>query len=333
MNCRACGRLAAGSRLPQTWKVRGRLVLCRECWHELYRLRSVALTLGPLRDHGQEYRSVFEQIRNCAVRLFIPQGAWEFRIADGHPVVRVCLENRWWALSAQVAKLSSGRWNAYVRIARGEALTNELLLYSRPTRNKSPRTNSDQPRFEIVGKTAAWLPREQHDDASGLAVRANRPTPDVLNRNIADIDPRALRKAIRANRISFPSQVPTFPNCGPLDVQHKIIHLYFLMGWRCADIAARYGLAYWQVLHILNTWKWRAVNSGYIQHIPPADVLSPDAPVHLASGLGRDSVGHLYDSVPKPGAIASLKQSTGCLGEAFGCSEELTRKALFLSCT
>lgn len=274
MNCRICGRLAAGPRLPRSWKIHGSLVLCRECWRQLYRLRSVALVAGPMGDHGREFRSVFEEVRNRAARLVLPQDAWEFRIADGHPVVCLCLENRWWTLATQIANLSRGRRNAYERIARREALTNELLLYPRPARGRSM---AGQPPYEIVCKTVAWLPRQPHEDSWRVQVRANCSNPDVLSRNIEDIDPRALRKAIRANRVSFPSQVPTFPSCGPFNLQHKIIHLYFLMGWRCAGIAARYGLPQWQVRHVLHTWKWRAVKAGYIQHIPPAGVMSPRA--------------------------------------------------------
>jgi hypothetical protein len=92
--------------------------------------------------------------------------------------------------------------------------------------------------------------------------------PGIRRQSIGEIDIDKLRTAIRANWVSFPSQVPTFPTCGRTDVQRRLIQLYFLLGWRCSDIAARYGLLQGQVRAILITWKWRAANAGYIQHIP-----------------------------------------------------------------
>jgi hypothetical protein len=82
-----------------------------------------------------------------------------------------------------------------------------------------------------------------------------------------------LRSAIRANRISFPAQVPVFEKHDRPDLQRKIVQLYFVLGWRCNNIAERYGLIRQRVQQILNTWKRRAAETGYLQHIPPAEVL------------------------------------------------------------
>ena len=79
-----------------------------------------------------------------------------------------------------------------------------------------------------------------------------------------------LREAIRANWVSFPSQVPAFPTHYRPDVQQKIVQLYFVLGWSCKGIASRYGHTHQWVRQVLNTWKRRAADMGYIQPIPPA---------------------------------------------------------------
>jgi len=84
-----------------------------------------------------------------------------------------------------------------------------------------------------------------------------------------------LRRAVRENRVSFPSQAPTFLKHERPDLQWKFAQLYFVLGWNCPDIAERYGLIRQRVQQILNTRKHRAVQTGYIQFIPPADDLGP----------------------------------------------------------
>jgi hypothetical protein len=79
-----------------------------------------------------------------------------------------------------------------------------------------------------------------------------------------------LRKSIRKNQVSFPSQVPTFPKHDRPDLQQKLAQLYFVLGWSGPKIAARYGLSRLRVQQILSTWKRRAVEAGYIQCIPSA---------------------------------------------------------------
>jgi hypothetical protein len=79
-----------------------------------------------------------------------------------------------------------------------------------------------------------------------------------------------LRRRVRQNRVSFPSQVPTFEKHDRPDVQRKAVQLYFLFGWSCGRIALRHGLLRQRVQQILSTWKRRAIQMGYIQEIPPA---------------------------------------------------------------
>lgn len=98
--------------------------------------------------------------------------------------------------------------------------------------------------------------RANHDSANG--------------ENIEGFTLNELRQQIRENRVSFPSQVPTFEKHDRPDVQRKAVQLYFLFGWSCNRIAQRHGLLRQRVQQILSTWKRRAIQMGYIQEIPPA---------------------------------------------------------------
>ena len=94
-----------------------------------------------------------------------------------------------------------------------------------------------------------------------------------MDHKIQKLKVSKLRKAVRSNRISFPSQVPVFEKHDRADLQHKIVLLYFLLGWSCSRIGLRYGLRHQRVQQILNTWTTRAVQMGYLQYIPPPKVL------------------------------------------------------------
>jgi hypothetical protein len=85
-----------------------------------------------------------------------------------------------------------------------------------------------------------------------------------------------LRSAIRANRVSFPSQVCTFAKHDRADLHWRVVLLYFVLGWSCESIACRYGFTEQRLRQILKAWVRRAVQNGYIQRIPPASaILSP----------------------------------------------------------
>jgi len=90
-------------------------------------------------------------------------------------------------------------------------------------------------------------------------------TPDWQAVNVLSLN--TLRTAIRANRVSFPAQVPIFPKHDRPDLQRQMVQLFFVLGWNCDQIADRYGLIRQRVQQILNTWKRRAAQTGYIQHI------------------------------------------------------------------
>lgn len=95
-------------------------------------------------------------------------------------------------------------------------------------------------------------------------------TPRAEKTDIQDFSLNELRHKIRQNRVSFPSQVPIFAKHDRPDIQRKAVQLYFLFGWSCQRIAERHGLLRQRVQQILSTWKRRAIQTGYIQEIPPA---------------------------------------------------------------
>jgi hypothetical protein len=82
-----------------------------------------------------------------------------------------------------------------------------------------------------------------------------------------------LRKAVRNNRVSFPSQIPLFVRNAPGNLQRYAVQLYFVQGWNCAKISRRYGYSRFYIWQILNEWKRHATFLGYLQVIPPAGVL------------------------------------------------------------
>jgi hypothetical protein len=100
-----------------------------------------------------------------------------------------------------------------------------------------------------------------------------RATPQLSDIKLDALRIDELRLAIRANQVTFPSPVPTFGRHDRADLQWKLAMLYFVQGWNCEGIAAKYGLIHQRVRQILKTWKRRAVETGYIQFIPPDDTL------------------------------------------------------------
>ena len=281
MTCGVCGRLRKVERLSRGWKICRSVVFCPGCRRRRFRLRSITMAVAePTGAELGEFRSALEEMWRRATPLLLTDEARELTTVEGQHIVRVFIGDQWWALRLNDAKWSRGRREAYERIAAGEVAAGEFLLYPRPTYQgciQNCPSRNVRP-YEIECKTVAWLPREQQEDRardqSVPSPRTSRLDPMVRKQNIQEIEIGILREAIRANWVSFPSQVPTFPNCGLPDLQPKLIQLYFVFGWKCANIAARYGLAQEQVRHILNAWRCRAGSAGYIQHILPAEVVS-----------------------------------------------------------
>ena len=93
--------------------------------------------------------------------------------------------------------------------------------------------------------------------------------PAISDKKLYGMRVDELRTAIRKNQVSFPSQIPTFPKHTRPDLQRKLVQLYFICGWSCLRIRARYGLGAQRFQQILSTWKNRAIELGHIQVIPP----------------------------------------------------------------
>jgi hypothetical protein len=96
----------------------------------------------------------------------------------------------------------------------------------------------------------------------------------VNETNLSEMRIDDLRDAIRQNQVTFPSQVPTFPKHDRPDLQRKLVQLYFVLGWSGPKIGVRYGLRRLRVQQILNAWKRRAVELGYIQSVPPVGIFT-----------------------------------------------------------
>lgn len=104
-----------------------------------------------------------------------------------------------------------------------------------------------------------------------------------------------LRAAVRSNLVTFPSQVPVFERHDRPDLQRRVVQLYFVLGWNCGTIAARYGMLRQRIGQVLNTWKKRAVETGYIQYIPPPESV----------GQARAAIRVVFSGVTsRPSAVA-----------------------------
>jgi hypothetical protein len=256
MTCFYCGRVRSEEQLPRGWKTCGRLVVCRECRREHYRLRMVTMALVP---PMETCHLAIEEALSRTTPLVIPGACWEPRFAEDGPFLDLFMGNQWWAVRLETHSWSRARKAAYDSLVSGEALAGELLLCRRILQR-------DARASEIVCKTVAWLPLN--------AWTPRRKDHIAFGRySIEEIDIKNLRAAIRANRVSFPSQIPSFPSSASPELQCKLVQLYFILGWNCADIAERYGILEQRVRDILHGWKFRAANAGYIQHIPPEQSL------------------------------------------------------------
>jgi hypothetical protein len=267
-SCSYCHRRSGvDAILPRGWKVHGDTVLCVHCRRRRYRLRSLTMkVLEPVGAPWPELRGALEEsVTRCSE-------GWEARIANGGPVVRLLLGSHWCELRLKYDGWRTEQRRVYEKIASGE-VTAELSLYREPIDNVQRDCSHCDPSScpEITCRMVAWLPRGE---------RGSERVPDVTPHlsseqgrsfcRLEDADIGDLRDALRENRISFPSQVPTFSKHDRPDLQRKLAQLYFVLGWNCSAIGTRYGLLPGRVRQVLTTWKRRAVETGYIQHIPQA---------------------------------------------------------------
>ena len=80
-----------------------------------------------------------------------------------------------------------------------------------------------------------------------------------------------LRRAVRGNIVSFPSQIQAFLRRPAADMQCRVVLLFFVRGWTSIQIAARFGVPKHVIRGILNEWSVRALALGYIQVIDPEE--------------------------------------------------------------
>ena len=80
-----------------------------------------------------------------------------------------------------------------------------------------------------------------------------------------------LRRAVRRNIVSFPSQIQAFLRRPAADRQCRVVLLFFVRGWTSIQIAMRFNVPKHVIRGILNEWSVRALALGYIQVIDPKE--------------------------------------------------------------
>lgn len=121
------------------------------------------------------------------------------------------------------------------------------------------------------------LPRSERREA-----RIDVDPPLSLGVNLNKLRLDQLQEAIRTNQVSFPSQAPMFIKHSAGKQQCHMVLLYFVRGWSCERIAQRYGVTRQHIWQIVSEWRRHAVALGYLQVIPPAEVLAPLMPAPVA---------------------------------------------------
>ena len=94
---------------------------------------------------------------------------------------------------------------------------------------------------------------------------------------IAEMSLRRLRSAIHNQEISFPSQVPVFACQSRADIQWRLVELYFVRNWSCADLGERYGVTLERARQLISQWVRRAAVLGYLQEIPAGAASAAEA--------------------------------------------------------
>lgn len=286
-----------GEQLPSGWKVSGDTVYCQQRLLQRYRRKSITMSVAE--SSGTAWQELREGLEESWIGAIPRGGGWEARITRGQPVVRVLIRERWWELRLK-GVWSRGQRFAYEKIASGAAV-GELFFDRVPPEGTQLGNGSDHyltAHSEIRCRLVAWLPRKQIEDPKrpqyALPDAASRIDPGVLD--LEEMDIRSLRDAIRVNRVSFPSQVPTFTTHRRRALQSNIAQLYFVLGWSIGKIGARYELGSTRVREILDTWKRRAVRAEYIQCIPPAEAASQQL---MVTAFLRTFMRAIPDTVPR----------------------------------
>ena len=98
----------------------------------------------------------------------------------------------------------------------------------------------------------------------------------------------ALRRALRANIVCFPTRIPVLLKQPAADTQWRMVLLFFVRGWSAARIAARFQVPKHRILRSLNEWSSRALALGYVQIIDP-EAFESCCQVDVEYGTAHDS--------------------------------------------
>lgn len=269
--------------MPRDWKVCGEFALCGACRRSRCRVRTITAAVAEADAGWKEFCAA---LKTAPEPLLIRERERiELTSATRSPLVRVFLAKRWWSLRLRSCGWSVGRRTDYWQMLSGEILAVEVQLYRETAHGAllANRFASDlRPGEAIACRIVAWLPAPR--------VKVRPFEFDLSDRHdIASMDLNKLRRAIRLNRVSFPAQLPAFPGAAnDIDLQRRAAQLYFVLGWSCAGIAARYNLLPREARRMVSIWKQRAANAGYIQHIPPPTAIGQSA-AGADSAAGTDS--------------------------------------------
>jgi hypothetical protein len=100
-----------------------------------------------------------------------------------------------------------------------------------------------------------------------------------------------LREAIRNREVTFPAQVPSFPQQYGAEAQWRLVTLYFVRGWTSEQLAGRYRVTTSRVRQLLRHWVDCATRLGYVQEIPAENEFVSSPPVRQYARAGQESVG------------------------------------------
>jgi hypothetical protein len=98
----------------------------------------------------------------------------------------------------------------------------------------------------------------------------------------------ALRRALRANIVCFPTRIPILLKQPAADMQWRMVLLFFVRGWSASRIAVRFEVPKHRILRSLNEWSSRALALGYVQIIDP-EAFEACCQVDVEYGTGHDS--------------------------------------------
>jgi len=103
-----------------------------------------------------------------------------------------------------------------------------------------------------------------------------------------------LRRAIRRNVVSFPSQIPVFLKQGPEGMQWRAVLLFFVRGWSSPRIAERFQVPTHRIWQILEDWSVRAFALGYV-HVLDADAFAACCRTGSEMGVHRGTPAQQFE--------------------------------------